>query len=54
MEKKKEVFVLELQNISNEDIIKITEQLILQSEKLMDGYRVENKNLIIEVFIKKE
>jgi hypothetical protein len=54
MEKKKEVFVLELQNISNEDIIKITEQLILQSEKLMDGYRIENKNLIIEVFIKKE
>ena len=51
---KKEVFVLELQNISNEDIIKITEQLILQSEKLMDGYRIENKNLIIEVFIKKE
>jgi hypothetical protein len=54
MEKKKEVFVLELQKISNEDIIKITEQLILQSEKLMDGYRIENKNLIIEVFIKKE
>jgi len=54
MEMKKEVFVLELQNISNEDIIKITEQLILQSEKLMDGYRIENKNLIIEVFIKKE
>lgn len=54
MEKKKEVFVLELQNISNEDIIKITEQLILQSEKLLDGYRIENKNLIVEVFIKKE
>ena len=54
MEKKKEVFVLEIQNISNEDIIKLTEQLILQSEKLMDGYRIENKNLIIEVFIKKK
>jgi hypothetical protein len=52
MENKKEVFVLELPNICNDDVIKLTEQLILQSEKLMDCYRIETKNLIVDVLIK--
>ncbi len=51
---KKEVFVLNLQNISNEDVIKLTEQLILQSDKIVDGYRIENKNLIVEVIVKRD
>jgi hypothetical protein len=54
MKMKKEVFVLNLQNISNEDVIKLTEQLILQSDKIVDGYRIENKNLIVEVIVKRD
>ncbi len=53
MEKKNEVFVLDLPNVGNEDIIKLTEQLILQSDKLMDVYRIENKNLIVDIVVKK-
>jgi hypothetical protein len=52
MENKNEVFVLELPNIGNDDVIKLTEQLILQSEKLMDCYRIENNNLIVDVYVK--
>jgi len=54
MKEKKEVFILDLPNISNEDVIKLTEQLILQSHKLMDGYRIETKNLIVDVIVKKD
>jgi hypothetical protein len=54
MENKNEVFVLNLPNIGNEDLIKLTEQLILQSDKLMEGYRVENKNLILDIIFKKD
>jgi hypothetical protein len=52
MEKKKEVFILELPNISNEDVMKLTEYLILQSDKLMDGYKIETNNLILDVIVK--
>jgi hypothetical protein len=52
MENSKEIFVLNLPNIGNDDVIKLTEQLILQSEKLMDCYRIETNNLILDVFIK--
>jgi hypothetical protein len=52
MENSKEIFVLDLPNIGNEDVIKLTEQLILQSEKLMDCYRIETNNLIVDVLIK--
>ena len=52
MENSKEIFVLNLPNIGNDDVIKLTEQLILQSEKLMDCYRIETNNLIVDVFIK--
>jgi hypothetical protein len=52
MENSKEIFVLDLPNIGNEDVIKLTEQLILQSEKLMDCYRIETNNLILDVLIK--
>ena len=54
MKEKKEVFILDLPNIGNEDVIKLTEQLILQSDKLMDGYRIETKNLIVDVIVKKD
>ena len=54
MKEKKEVFILDLPNIGNEDVIKLTEQLILQSDKLMDGYRIETNNLIVEVIVKKD
>ncbi len=54
MEKKNEVFVLDLPNVGNEDIIKLTEQLILQSDKLMDVYRIENNNLIVDIVVKKK
>ena len=53
MKNKKEVFVLYLPNVGDEDIIKLTEQLILQSENRMDVYKVENNNLVIEIIIKK-
>ena len=46
MENKKEIFVLDLPNVGNEDVIKLTEQLILQSDKLMDCYRIETNNTI--------
>ena len=52
MENSKEIFVLNLPNIGNDDVIKLTEQLILQSEKLMDCYRIETNNLILDVSIK--
>ena len=52
MENSKEIFVLNLPNIGNDDVIKLTEQLILQSEKLMDCYRIETNNLIVDVLIK--
>lgn len=54
MEDKKEVFILDLPNIGNEDVIKLTEQLILQSDKLMDGYRIETNNLIVDIIVKKD
>jgi len=54
MKEKKEVFILDLPNISNEDVIKLIEQLILPSHKLMDGYRIETKNLIVDVILKKD
>ena len=54
MKDKKEVFILDLPNIGNEDVIKLTEQLILQSDKLMDGYRIETNNLIVDVIVKKD
>jgi hypothetical protein len=54
MKEKKEVFILDLPNIGNEDVIKLTEQLILQSDKLMDGYRIETNNLIVDVIVKKD
>lgn len=53
MEKKKEVFVLDLPNILNEDILKLSEQIISQSVNLFDGYRIENKNIIVDIIIKK-
>jgi hypothetical protein len=53
MEDKKEVFILDLPNIGNDDVIKLTEQLILQSDKLMDGYRIETNNLIVDIVVKK-
>jgi hypothetical protein len=53
MEDKKEVFILDLPNIGNDDVIKLTEQLILQSDKLMDGYRIETNNLIVDIIVKK-
>lgn len=54
MKEKKEVFILDLPNIGNEDVIKLTEQLILQSDKLMDRYRIETNNLIVDVIVKKD
>ena len=54
MEKTTELFLLDLPNIGNEDVIKLTEQLILQSDKLMDGYRIETNNLIVDVIVKKD
>jgi hypothetical protein len=54
MKEKKEVFILDLPNIGNEDVIKLTEQLILQTDKLMDGYRIETNNLIVDVIVKKD
>jgi hypothetical protein len=54
MKEKKEVFILDLPNIGNEDVIKLIEQLILQSDKLMDGYRIETNNLIVDVIVKKD
>jgi len=54
MEDKKEVFILDLPNIGNEDVIKLTEQLILQFDKLMDGYRIETNNLIVDIIVKKD
>jgi hypothetical protein len=54
MEDKKEVFILDLPNIGNGDVIKLTEQLILQSDKLMDGYRIETNNLIVDIIVKKD
>jgi hypothetical protein len=53
MEENKEVFILDLPNIGNDDVIKLTEQLILQSDKLMDGYRIETNNLIVDIIVKK-
>ena len=53
MEKSKGVFILDLPNISNEDVIKLTEQLILQSDNLFEGYRIENENLIVETIVKR-
>jgi hypothetical protein len=53
MEDKKEVFILDLPNIGNEDVIKLTEQLILQSDKLMDLYRIETNNLIVDIIVKR-
>lgn len=52
MENKKEIFVLDLPNVGNEDVIKLTEQLILQSDKLMDCYRIETNNLIVYIEVK--
>jgi hypothetical protein len=54
MKEKKEVFILDLPNIGNEDVIKLTEQLILQTDKLMDGYRIETNNIIVDVIVKKD
>ena len=54
MEKRKGILVIDLPNISNEDVIRFTEQLIIQSEDFMDGYKIENKNLIIEIYVKRE
>jgi hypothetical protein len=54
MKEKKEVFILDLPNIGNEDVIKLTEQLILQTDKLMDGYRIETNNLIVDIIVKKD
>lgn len=54
MKEKKEVFILDLPNIGNEDVIKLTEQLILKTDKLMDGYRIETNNLIVDIIVKKD
>jgi hypothetical protein len=51
MKEKKEVFILDLPNIGNEDVIKLTEQLILQTDKLIYGYRIETNNLIVDVIV---
>ena len=49
---KKEIFVLHLPNLGIEDLFKLLEQLIVQTDKLMDGYRIETNHLIIDVVIK--
>jgi hypothetical protein len=49
---KKEIFVLHLPNVGIEDVFKLSEQLILQTEKLMDGYRIETDKFILEIIIK--
>jgi hypothetical protein len=54
MEKKKEIFVLDLPNINNQDLIELTKQLILQSDKIMDGYRIQSSNLIIDLIVKRD
>ena len=54
MENIKEVLVLNLPNLENEDIMKLTEQLVFQSKNLMDRYRIENKNIILDIEIKRE
>lgn len=54
MEEKKEIFVLHLPNIGNDDVIKLSEQLILQTDKLMDGYRIETNKMIMDIIIKKD
>jgi len=54
MEEKKEVFVLHLPNIGNEEVIKLSEQLIHQTEKCMDGFRIETNKLIMDIIIKKD
>ena len=54
MENNKEVLVLNLPNLENEDIMKVTEQLVFQSKNLMDRYRIENKNIILDIEIKRE
>jgi hypothetical protein len=50
---KKEIFVLHLPNIGMEEVFKLSEQLIIQNEKLMDGYRIETDKLILDIIIKK-
>lgn len=52
MEIKKETFVLDLPNLCNEDVIKLSEQLLLQSDKLMDCFRIDTKNLIVYIELK--
>jgi replication-associated recombination protein RarA len=46
------VFILDLPNISNQDLFKLMEQLILQSDKLFEGYRIENKDIIVDTIVK--
>ena len=53
MEKSNGVFVLDLPNISNEDVFKLIEQVVVQSKNMMDGYRIETKNIIVDIIIKK-
>jgi hypothetical protein len=53
MSDKKEVFVLNLPNVGNDDVIEMIKQLIHQPEYQMDCYRIENKNLVVDIVIKK-
>ncbi len=54
MKEKKEVFVLHLPNIENDDVIKLSEQLILQTKKMIDGFRIETDKIIMDIVIKKD
>jgi hypothetical protein len=52
MEKKNDILVLNLPNIGDGDTINLLEQLVIQSKIKMGGYRIETKNLLIEVIVK--
>ena len=52
MENTNELFLLELPNLGNEEVIKLTEQLLLKSEKFRDSFRIETNNIILDVVIK--
>ena len=54
MEKTTELFLLDLPNIGNEVVIKLTEQLILQSNQLMYGVRIETNIIIVDIILKKD
>jgi len=54
MEKNNETLVLDLPNISKEVLLKLTEQIILQSEILMDTIMIKNESIIVSIHKKKD